>query len=91
MAPAGYFYLSATSPDELRIRPNPEDQVASVRDCRAVWTRLEYEWQPRTPSPLGFASFSADGSNPGHAPCGPQVIPVQKTTWGGIKALFGYR
>jgi hypothetical protein len=86
VATAGYFYLSATTNDTFRIRTAPGDGTARVIDCADVETIIVGPGVSPIPSPLGFASFSAEAGTPGYNPCG--QVPVKSTTWGGIKALF---
>lgn len=70
VANAGYFYMAAYSPDDLRIVPRQVDARAKVADCAAV----EYIVPV---SSLGFARFSAGGSDPGFNPCGTTPLPLQ--------------
>lgn len=69
VAPAGYFYLAAYSPDVLVIIPRPIDGVARVADCANVESTLEGGGVHHNPSYLGAAAFSAGGTTPGHNPC----------------------
>jgi hypothetical protein len=81
---AGYFYMGAYGPDELRIIKRPADNAAKVADCSSA------EAPPLTENALGFLAFSAGeavaGCNPCLVDCAP--VPVQKTTWSGIKTLL---
>jgi hypothetical protein len=86
-AVAGYFYLSAYSPDLMRVRPRPVDGMAKVASCQAQETLLEGAGYFPVPSPLGYAAFSAGGNVPGYSPC-TTGTPVVHKTWSDIKTLF---
>lgn len=89
---AGYFYVAAYSPDRLFITPRPVSGLAKAATCEARELPLQI-------SELGYASFTTDGQVPGCNPCivddcspgqtfrGPS-LPVERTSWSGIKALF---
>lgn len=86
-ATSGYFYLTAYSPDALRITPRPDDGFAMIRDCLLVDAVIEADGVVQNPSRLGTAAFSADGAVPGYNPCNTST-PVVLKTWSGIKALY---
>jgi hypothetical protein len=81
---AGYFYMGAYGPDELRIVNRQADNQAKVADCSSA------EAPPLTEGALGFLAFSSGesvaGCNPCLIDCAP--VPVQATTWSGIKTLL---
>jgi len=83
----GYFYLGAYSADQMRITTGPSDGLAKVIDCGGRETVIDGGTVHGTPSPLGYLSFSAGAVDPGYSPCD-RVIPVENTTWSGIKGLF---
>ncbi len=88
-AAAGYFYLSAYSPDVLQIIPRPVDGQAKVADCNASEDLIGGTgFPPGVSSHLGSARFTASGQIPGYNPCGIPVN-VQPTTWSHIKGLYG--
>jgi hypothetical protein len=63
---AGYFQLSAYSPDELRVTPHPMDNKASVAACDTTEDVLINS----IVLPLGWAVFSVAGTAEGSNPCG---------------------
>lgn len=80
----GYFYLGAYAADRLQLIPRPVDGFAKVANCLGAEAVVPE-------ARLGFATFSAGGLVPGCNPCdGPcrSPVPVQMTTWGGIKSAF---
>ena len=77
---AGYFYLGVYSPDRLSLIPRPVDAAAKVADCNASEENLTGQ----APSPLGYVDF---GTGSGYNPC-LNIVPVEATTWGGVKSLF---
>lgn len=77
---AGVFQITAYSGDVFSLTPRPVDGRAKVADCSLAEDDLtDYE-----PSRLGVVAF---GSSSGYNPCATSV-PVRRTTWGSIKALF---
>lgn len=81
----GYFYLSAYTPDELRLTPFPGDATASMEDCYRRVTTLGTRQ-------LGRARFSPGGTLLGCRPCVENCenpTPVRSTTWSDIKSLVG--
>lgn len=84
IAVAGFFYLTAYSADRLILTERPVDGLAKVARCTAEEFNV-------VPGNLGFASFSAGavtaGCTPCYTPCA-QPVPIQVTTWSGIKTLF---
>lgn len=81
---AGFFYMGAYGPDELRIVRRQVDNSAKVADCASAEA-------PAIPEgALGFATFSAGESVSGCNPCVVDCAPVavQPTTWSGIKTLL---
>jgi hypothetical protein len=79
---AGYFYVSAFSPDTLWAT-GPAGNPARVTLCDDSQVNV-------ATARLGNAMFNAAGSggcNPCSSDCEPPIA-VEKTTWSGIKALF---
>lgn len=90
VATGGYFYLTAYTPDRLKLVPTPVEHRAIVVDCQQVFYDIAGPNQPPgRPSQLGFANFTAGGTVPGYNPCGGIIVPVRVTTWSAIKALYG--
>lgn len=88
VATAGYFYLAAYSPDQLKVTVLPVDGRALISDCNSrIYLIGGGGIPPNLPSHLGFANFTADGLSPGFNPCGGNV-PVRVTTWSAIKGLY---
>lgn len=82
-AVAGWFYLAAYGPDELRVTPRPASGFAKVADCAAIETILPLNF-------LGSVQFSAGAAAHGENPCGrSQSVPVRHVTWSAIKTLVG--
>jgi hypothetical protein len=80
-AVAGFFYLSAYGPDELRLIPRPVDGLAKVADCGSAET-------PLFPEDLGSARFSAGAAQRGNNPCsGGSPVAIRPTSWSRIKVL----
>lgn len=82
--PVGYLYLSAYSPDELRLTTFPLQGTATLADCYYRETALPL-------AKLGRARFSPSGLLPGCRPCVDNCddpTPVVPTTWSGIKTVF---
>ncbi len=77
---AGYFYLGVYTPDRLSLIPRPVDGSSKVADCNAAEENLTAQ----APSPLGYADF---GTGSGYNPC-QNIVPVETTTWSGVKSLF---
>jgi len=85
LAVAGYFYVGAYGTDTFRLIPRPVDGAAKVARCSGREVLL-------TDSDLGAAAFSAGGTVSGCNPCFTDcadATPVQRTTWSGVKTLFG--
>ena len=62
---AGYFYLTAYSPDRLRIVPRPVDNLAAVIDCLKNGSKNEDCVDVIPLENLGFVDFGGgDGYNP---------------------------
>jgi|GEM_PF-4048622 len=66
MGVVGYFQVNASTPDEIRVTPNPTDNQAFVYDCAAI----EDVIVSGTVIPFGWATFSTDGTIYGSDPCG---------------------
>lgn len=67
MAGAGYFYLTAYTPDLLYVRPHPVTGLATVTSCTGVEDVIAPPDSCHTyPYPLGFAGF---GGYSGYNPC----------------------
>jgi hypothetical protein len=80
-AVAGYFYVGAYTPDELRLAVRPGSGQAAVATCNSVETSLP-------PDALGSVQFSADGKLAGINPCGRGTpVAVRGSTWSRIKSL----
>ncbi len=80
---AGYFYVSAFSSDTLRVTRGVDNSPARVTRCDNVAVNM-------ADARLGTAVFGpggGSGCNPCTANC-ELPIPVQRSTWGGIKALW---
>lgn len=86
VATAGYFYMTAYTPGNLSVTTRPVDGLAKVGDCGALPAEdiVAGTGGPSGASRLGFASF---GGGAGYRPCG-QVVPVQNSTWSGIKGAY---
>ena len=61
-AVAGYFYVAAYGPDELKLIPRPVDGRARLADCCSHEVTLGT-------AALGSANFSTTGTTPGCNPC----------------------
>lgn len=83
---AGYFYCAAYSPDLFRVIPRPIDGKAKVADCSSNEDLIGGTGYPGSPPHLGVLKFSASGTEQGYCYVD---LPVQTTTWSGIKALHG--
>jgi hypothetical protein len=85
IAVAGYFYAGAYSADRMSVKKRQADNAAKVADCKSS------EAPPLGDEDLGFVQFSAGaitlGCNPCVMNCG--GVPVEETTWSGIKTLIG--
>lgn len=80
IAIGGYFYLGAYAPSQMFVTPRPVTGKAAVADCAS---RVDFQ-DGKIPTHLGSAGFGLPGFNPCGAP-----TPVQSTTWGTIKGLYG--
>lgn len=86
IAVAGWFFVAAYSPDRLILTPRPVDGQAKISDCASNETLIGGTGYPvGAPNRLGAAAF---GRSDGRLPCG-VATPVQQTSWGTIKALYG--
>lgn len=84
-AVAGYFYLTAYTPDRLEIVPRAVDGWAKVADCNSSETIVAGPGAPiRSRSYLGYAEFSDGAVTAGHNPCGLAKVVVP-STWTGVK------
>jgi len=82
IAVAGYFYVTAYDPSYFALVP-PEADSSSMTLCGAEPVTI-----PTTS--LGYIGFgSLAGCNPCLEAC--MYVPVEPTTWGGIKGLFRKR
>ncbi|TPW16647.1 MAG: hypothetical protein FD129_682, partial [bacterium] len=83
VAVAGYFYVGAYGPDEMRLTVRPASGEAKVANCGSAET-------PLAPEALGTAVFSAGAAVEGYNPCdrGTAVSAVP-TSWSRIKMLTG--
>jgi hypothetical protein len=91
VATAGYFYCAAYSPATLSIGPylRPTStgfNKVTVATCEAEEDIIYNAAAPPDPSPLGSVRFSENGKEPGYNPCA-VAVPVQPTTWSGIKSF----
>lgn len=90
-AVAGFFYVTAYSPDKLEVIPWRGDaalppQVA-ILDCGGgISSGAEHIVEETN---LGFVAFSDDGDEPGNLPCLKRVY--EETTWGEVKSLYNNR
>lgn len=80
IAIGGYFYLGAYAPAQMFVTARPVTGQAGVADCQS---RVDFQ-DGKIPTHLGSAGFGLPGFNPCGAP-----TPVQSTTWGTIKGLYG--
>lgn len=76
----GRFYIGAYSADRFQITPRPASGVLAVASCSAEVDDLTSATNNR----MGYADF---GSGLGYNPC-TTVVPVQESTWSGVKILF---
>jgi hypothetical protein len=85
VAVAGYFYVGAYSADRMSVKKRPADMAAKVADCSSA------EAPPLGDEDLGFVHFSAGAATLGCNPCvmNCMPVPVEETTWSGIKTLIG--
>jgi len=88
-AVAGYFYITAYSPDQLEVTPN--NQLTSgpelrVLHCGGGGTGAEVSIPEDQTGSLGF---SDDESEKGELPC--IKIIREESTWGAIKSLYDNR
>lgn len=87
VTPVGYFYCGAYSIDSLRVIVSPVLNVATVSSCSGVVDTVELVEAPHSPSHLGFAKFTASGTESGYNPCG-LATAVEVSTWSRMKNLF---
>ena len=87
ITPAGYFYCATYSRDDLRLIPSSLTGVATVKSCSGIIDTVESTAAPRPVSHLGYARFSASGTELGYNPCGLNT-PIEESTWGKIKASY---
>ena len=78
---AGYFYLGAYGASQFSITPRPVTGFLKVADCNAAEEDLTGDFYARGVAAFGNAAVWAW---PG---CYSEPLPVQSTTWSGIKAL----
>ena len=84
-AVAGYFYLTAYTPDRLEITVRAADNKAVVADCNSAESIVAGNGAPfHSKSYLGYVEFSDGGRTPGYNPCG-LAHPVIESTWTGVK------
>jgi len=62
---AGYFQLTAHTPDEFSLTPHPQYNQAVIADCSGTQDVLK-----NLVDQLGWAVFTADGTAQGSNPCG---------------------
>lgn len=85
VATAGYFYMGAYTPDDLRVTVHPANGAARVLDCESCESIVA----PVSGfSHLGTARFSPAGDLDGYNPCAAPLLPVVPTTWSSIKAMY---
>jgi hypothetical protein len=77
---AGFFYLGAYSPAQFTITTRPVSGLFKVADCAAVELDLTHDGYARGIAGFGNTSLAWPG-------CYSQGLPVESTTWSGIKAL----
>jgi hypothetical protein len=88
-AVAGYFYLTAYTPDRLEIVPRSVDGWAKVADCNSGETLIAGPGAPiRTRPYLGWVEFSDGAVTAGHNPCGLAKVVVP-SSWSGVKQSGG--
>ena len=87
LAVAGYFYLTAYSPDKLALtrRAISTPPAARVADCSSAEYLVDGFGTNFTQSHLGFVSFSDGATVAGWNPCG-LAKPIVNTSWGGLKS-----
>ncbi len=78
-AVAGYFYLGAYAPAQIRVTPRPVSGSAKLARCHGSEVDLT---PPHNNCALGMAGFQMSGFN------GICAVPVQEMTWSGIKSLY---
>jgi hypothetical protein len=77
-AVAGYFYVSAYSPDQIRLMVRPVDGAAKVVDCDAAEINLEQEKEDEAPV-LGYVTFGGGkGYNPARAEDRERIVGTKK-------------
>jgi hypothetical protein len=93
MVPAGYFTVSAYAPSSMVLIPHPVSGFAKVANCGGAEAVIENYVKPAR---IGWVSMgggihnaSSAGCNPLLEPCD-AVTPVQPTTWGKVKTLYGH-
>jgi hypothetical protein len=82
---AGYFYISAYSPDQFSIVKNPVQSGSELKvaECDPP---AEFDIKPEH---TGILGFSDDGSEKGRLECA--KIQTVSTTWGRVKEMYGNR
>lgn len=78
-AVGGYFYMAAYDPSRMALIP-PAGEDARIQNCGGAEVIVP-------PTRLGIASFTGDdGCNPCSEEC--NYVPVERSSWGGLKALY---
>lgn len=85
-AVAGYFYLSAYSPDQMEIVKHTGLQSGPELKVTECVPPSEFDVKPEHAGKLGF---SDDGSVKGQLECA--KIQTVNTTWGRVKEMYGNR
>ncbi len=80
-AVVGYLLVTAQTADRLSLIPWPKDGAFTISTCKNQEVDLPADH-------LGIAGF---GNAKGEDPCfsGKSTVPVDRTTWGTLKALYG--
>jgi len=74
----GFFYVGAYDTAVMEVRPRGANNKLEVADCLSN--------EQEIPDRISSVGFSTLGCNPCVQGCFP--IPVEETTWGGVKTLF---
>ncbi|HEX7878209.1 MAG TPA: hypothetical protein VF720_02300 [Candidatus Eisenbacteria bacterium] len=83
---AGFFYLTAYSPDRLRIIPRPADNMAAVIDCLKNGSKNEDCLDVIPQENLGFVDF---GGGDGYNPWDPKQNLMKFKNPGGVRIREG--
>jgi len=76
----GFFYVGAYGDSQMGLGPRGSSGVMKVADCSSAEFVLDHN---KRSGSIGFGN--SGGCNSCLADC---VVPVEETTWGGVKTLF---